>query len=195
MTLLHGLLLLAACVLAGIPYLLAVLNFRRRTAVKRRALLSILSDEDILRQYQHRFPNRKGLDNAESIAQDYFSTYYNRSEYMAGLALNFFTGSAALILILTQIGFHPSFVSRPSRQIRPGRAIRPHSPMGVDRQLSVELLRPDPPHHKFQSAARRLHQDVAETVVCGRGRRYSLGRIAPGLQPVLGFAIGLISIP
>src|SRR5215469_2562975 len=79
--LVQGVLLLFACVLTGIPCLLSVMHFRRRTAVKRRALTNLLSDPNILQKYMDRFPSRKGLNDAQSIADDYFATYFNRSEY------------------------------------------------------------------------------------------------------------------
>ena len=82
---LKNFLLLCASVLAAAPAVLAVFNFRRRTAVKRRALTNILSDSSILAQYKDRFPARKGLADAETIAKDYFATYFSRTEYSTTL--------------------------------------------------------------------------------------------------------------
>src|SRR5882724_3885048 len=56
---LKNLLLLSACVLAVPPCVLAVLNFRRRTAVKRRALTNLLSDPSIVAQYKDCFQREK----------------------------------------------------------------------------------------------------------------------------------------
>jgi hypothetical protein len=109
---LKNLLILSACVLVGVPCLLAVLNFRRRTAAKRRALTNLLSDPRILAQYVDRFPSRKGLTDAQSIADDYFKTYFNRSEYVTALVFNFLTCSLALIFVLAQINFSASFIDK-----------------------------------------------------------------------------------
>src|SRR6185437_12221969 len=67
---LKNLLLVCGCLLAASPCVVAVLNFRRRTAAKRRALTNLLSDPNILERYKDRFPARKYLGDAESIARD-----------------------------------------------------------------------------------------------------------------------------
>lgn len=191
--LLNNLLLLSACLLAGVPYLLAILNIG--TLKQRHALINLLSDPYILNHYMDRYPEKKGLNDAEKIANDYFKTYYSWFEYLSALGLNILTVSTALIFILVRIGFPAPFLG-----INVIAFIQ-HAAWGgtvlwaligsylwncydlIHRTTNFNLT-PD------AYAKMWLKLWVAAAVAA------LLYHICPStLQPTLGFAIGLISIP
>jgi hypothetical protein len=192
---LKNLLLLSACLLAGVPYLLAILNFRRRTMVKRRALTNLLSDPYILNQYMDRFPARKSLNDADSIAKDYFTTYYNRFEYLSALGLSFLTGSAALIFVLARIGFPAPFLGDQVvafiQKAASGEAVL-WALVGSYLWNCYDLIRRtanfDLPPDAFAKMWLKLWVAAAVAAILSNG-------VVEALQPALGFAIGLISIP
>jgi hypothetical protein len=193
--LLKNLLLLSACVLAGVPYLLAILNFRRKTSVKRRALTNLLSNPEILRQYKDRFPSKKSLDDAENIAKDYFATYYSRSEYSSALGLNFLTGSAALLFVLARIGFPAPFLGTGAitfiQSAAWGSAVL-WALIGSYLWNCYDLIRRTSnfnlPPDAFAKMWLKLWVAAAVAGIISGG-------VVAALQPALGFAIGLISIP
>lgn len=189
------LLLIVACVAFAVPHTLAVLNFRRRVAVKRRALTNLLADPVILSRYMDRFPTKKGLNDAESIANDYFSTYYNRHEYLSALVLNFISGCVALLFITARIGFpSPLLNSHVIEFIRTpgwGDAVL-WSLIGSYLWNCYDLIRRttnfDLTPNAFTEMWLKLWIAAAVASIISSG-------IAPALQPAVGFAIGLISIP
>jgi hypothetical protein len=187
--------LLLAFIACAVPHTLAVLNFRRRLAVKRRALISLLSDPDILDRYKGQFPARQGLSDAESIAKDYFATYYNRGEYLSALALNFITGCFALLFVTVRVGF-PSpilgshivlFVQKAAW----GNAVL-WSLVGSYLWNCYDLIRRttnfDLTPNAFTKMWLKLWIAAAVASIISTG-------ITTALQPTVGFAIGLISIP
>jgi len=193
--LLKNLPLVAACLLAGIPYLLALLNLRRRSMVKRRALMNLLSDPFILNQYMDQFPAKKGLNDAEKIADDSFKTYYSRFEYLSALILSLLTVSAALLFILVRIGFPPPFLGTAAI------AFVQHAAWGgtvlwalmgsylwncydlIHRTANFNL-----PPDAFARMWLKFWVAAAVASVISR-------EPVDSLQPALGFAIGLLSIP
>jgi hypothetical protein len=189
------LLLILACVAFAVPHTLSVLNFRRRVAVKQRALTNLLADPDILNRYMDRFPTKKGLTDAESIAKDYFSTYYNRHEYLSALALNFVTGCVALLFVTARIGFASpllnshitEFIQKPGW----GDAVL-WSLIGSYLWNCYDLIRRttnfDLTPNAFTEMWLKLWIAAAVASIISSG-------ITPALQPAVGFAIGLISIP
>lgn len=190
-----NLILLVACIAFAVPHLLAVLNFRRRLAVKRRALICLLSDPNILDRYMGRFPAGKGLSNAETIAQDYFVTYYNRHEYLSALALNFLTGCGALLFITARIGF-------PSPDLSPhivsfvqnaawGNAVL-WSLIGSYLWNCYELIRRTSNFDLTPDAFTKMWLKM--WIAAAVASIVSFG-ITAALQPAVGFAIGLVSIP
>lgn len=194
-TILDNLMLLITCVALAVPHALAVLNFRRRVAVKRRSLLSLLADPDILNRYRGLFPATKRLSDAESIADDFFTTYYNRSEYVSALALNFLTGSAALVFVTTRIGFPPRVLDQHLvRFIQgvPWGGAALWSMIGSYLWNCYDLIRKTTNFDLSPDAFTRMWLKIwiaaAVAAILSRG-------LTPGLQPTVGFAIGLISIP
>jgi hypothetical protein len=189
------LLLGLACVALAVPHVLALLNFRRRLVVKQRALANLLSDEDILKRYVDRFPSKKGLSSVESIAEDYFDTYYNRSEYLTALALNFLTGCIALLLVTARIGFAsrilPPHLVTFIRSGPWGEAVV-WSVIGSYLWNCYDLIRKtanlDLSPDAFNRMWLKLWIAAAVASIVSAG-------LMPGLQPTVGFAIGLISIP
>ena len=169
--------------------------FHRRTMVKRRALTNLLSDPYILNQYMDRFPTKKGLNDADSIAKDYFKTYYGRAEYLSALVLNFLTGSAAIIFILARIGFPALFlgsdVSAYIRNLAYGSTVLWALIASylwncydlIHRTTNFNLT-PD----AFEKMWLKLWVAAAVAAILSSG-------VVVGLQPTLGFAIGLVSIP
>jgi hypothetical protein len=190
-----NLLLLLACLLAGVPYLLAILNFRRRAEVKRRALTSLLSDDKILEQYQDRFPAKKGLGNAESIARDYFKTYYSRSEYLSALVLNFLTVAAALIFVLARVGFPAPFLGTAAsdfiQKAACGNTVL-WALVGSYLWNCYDLIRRT---SNFNLPPDAFAKMWLKFWVAGAVAAILSDGVVPGLQPTFGFAIGLISIP
>jgi hypothetical protein len=189
------LLLILACVAFAIPHTLSVLNFRRRLAVKQRALTNLLANPDILNRYMDRFPAKKGLRDAESIARDYFSTYYNRHEYLGALALNFITGCVALIFISARIGFpspilNPHVIAFIQKPVW-GNAVL-WSLIGSYLWNCYDLIRRttnfDLTPDAFTKMWLKLWIAAAVASIISSG-------LTPALQPTIGFAIGLISIP
>lgn len=193
--LLDNLVVLIACVVLAIPHALAVLNFRRRVAVKRRSLITLLSDPDILSRYTGRFPSTKGLTDAESIADDFFRTYYNRSEYVSALALNFLTGCAAFVFATTRIGFPPPALDdEVVRFIQAGHwgtAVL-WSVIGSYLWNCYDLIRKTTNFDLSPDAFTRMWLKL--WIAAAVASILSAG-VTPALQPTLGFAIGLISIP
>ena len=190
-----NLLLLCACLLAGVPYLLALLNFRRRTIVKKRALTNLLSDPYILNQYMDQFPAKKGLNDAEKIADDYFKTYYGRFEYLSALTLSFLTVSGALVFILVRIGFPAPFLG--TAEI----AFVQHAAWGgaVLWALIGSYL-----WNCYDLIHRTANFDLPPDAfakmwlkfwVAGAVAAILSGGVVASMHPVLGFAIGLVSIP
>jgi hypothetical protein len=189
------LLLIVACIAFAVPHALSVLNFRRRVAVKRRALTNLLADPDILSRYMDRFPAKKGLNDAENIANDYFSTFYNRHEYLSALILNFITGCVALLFITARIGFASpllnshvvQFIQTPSW----GDAVL-WSLIGSYLWNCYDLIRRttnfDLTPNAFTEMWLKLWIAAAVASIISSG-------ITAALQPAVGFAIGLISIP
>lgn len=194
-TILDNLMLLVTCVALAVPHALAVLNFRRRVAVKRRSLLSLLADPDILNRYRGLFPATKRLNDAEGIATDFFTTYYNRSEYVSALALNFLTGSAALVFVTTRIGFPPPALDQHLvRFIQgvPWGSAALWSMIGSYLWNCYDLIRKTTNFDLSPDAFTRMWLKIwiaaAVASILARG-------LTPALQPTVGFAIGLISIP
>ncbi len=189
---LENLLLLCACLLAGLPYLLAILSLG---VVKRRALANLLSDPYILNQYMDQFPAKKGLNDAEKIANDYFKTYYGRFEYCSALALSFFTVSAGLIFVLVRIGFPASFlgadVIRFVQNAAWGNVVL-WALMGsylwncydlIHRTANLNL-----PPEAYARMWLKFWVAAAVAAVLSGG-------VVASMHPLLGFGIGLISIP
>lgn len=192
---LKNLLLVIVCVLAVIPYGLAVWNFHRKAKVKRRDLTNLLSDLDIRQKYWNRFPSKKNLTTAEEIAKDFFATYFSRWEYLTALIFIFFTVSAAVIYLSARIGLAPPFldgaVSANIKSAPWGEAVL-WALIGsylwncydLIHQVATFNLRPDVLTRmwlKFWVAAA-----VAAILSAG---------VTAGLQSTLGFAVGLVSIP
>lgn len=193
--LLKNLLLLIACLLAWVPYLLALMNLRRRTTVKRQALISLLSDPKVLDQYKGRFPSKKGLTTAEDIASDYFKTYYNRYEYMSSLALIFLTISAALLFVLVRIHFAPQFLSGAVTGFIQNAAWGGTvlwAIIGSYLWNCYDLIHRTTNFNLPPDAFARMWLKL--WVAAAVAAIFSAG-LAAGLQPTVGFAIGLISIP
>jgi hypothetical protein len=193
--LLKNLLLLLACLFAWVPYLLALLNLRRRTTVKRQALISLLSDPKILDQYKGRFPAKKGLTTAEDIAIDYFKTYYNRYEYASSLALIFLTISVALLFVLVRINFAPEFLSGQVTDFihkAPWGGTVLWAIIGSYLWNCYDLIHRTTNFNLPPAAFARMWLKL--WVAAAVAAIFSAGLVA-GLQPTVGFAIGLISIP
>lgn len=163
--------------------------------MKRRALTNLLADPNILQKYMDRFPTRKGLHDAQSIANDYFATYFNRSEYLTAIGLNFLTCALSLIFILTRIGFPPLFLSGDVvgfvKAAASGRATvwalvgsYLWNCYDLVRQTANFSLRPE----ALTKMWLKLWVAAAVAAILSDG-------ITPGLQPTFGFAVGLISIP
>jgi hypothetical protein len=193
--LLKNLLLLLACLLTWVPYLLALLNLRRRTAVKRQALISLLSDPSVLDQYQGRFPAKKGFSNAQGIAIDYFKTYYNRYEYLSSLGLIFLTLSAALLFVLVRIHFAPPFLSAPVidyLEKAPWGGTVLWAIIGSYLWNCYDLIHRTTNFNLPPDAFARMWLKLW---VAGAVAAIFSGGVVGGLQPTVGFAIGLISIP
>jgi hypothetical protein len=188
----QNLLLLLACLLAAVPYLFAILNIGR---VKRRDLANLLSDPLILNQYMDRFPAKKGGYDADTIAHNYIKTYYSRFEYLSALALNFLTVSAVLIFILTRIGFAPQFLGGGAITFiqRTGWG---HTVMwaliGSYLWNCYELIHRTANFNLPPEAFARMW--LKFWVAAAVAAIFSGGVVA-GLQPAVGFAIGLVSIP
>lgn len=189
------LLLILICIAMAVPHLLAVLNFRRRLAVKRRALSNLLADQVILNRYMDRFPGKKGLNDAESIARDYFETYYNRREYLSALALNFVTGCIALLFVTARVGFPSpildSFLVKFIQGAAWGDSVL-WSLIGSYLWNCYDLIRRttnfDLTPDAFTKMWLKLWIAAAVASIISPG-------ITTALQPTVGFAIGLISIP
>ncbi|MGD0830565.1 MAG: hypothetical protein ABR907_06460, partial [Terracidiphilus sp.] len=193
--LLKNLLLLIACLLAWVPYLLAILNLRLRTTVKRQALICSLSDPNILRQYKSRFPAKKGLTTAEDIATDYFKTYYNRYEYASSLALIFLTLSAALLFVLVRIHFAPEFLDSQVTDFihnAPWGGTVMWAIIGSYLWNCYDLIHRTTNFNLPPDAFARMWLKLW---VAGAVAAIFSGGLVAGLQPAVGFAIGLISIP
>lgn len=193
--LLQNLLLVLACLLAGVPYLLALLNFRRKTIVKKRALTNLLSDPYILNQYMDQFPARKGLNDAEKIADDYFKTYYGRFEYLSALTLSFVTVSASLIFILVRIGFPPPFLGKETIGFIKGAAwggVVLWALIGSYLWNCYDLIHRtanfDLPPDAFARMWLKFWVAAAVAAILSGG-------VVASMHPALGFAIGLVSIP
>jgi hypothetical protein len=192
---LENLFLLAAWLLAGLPYLLAVINFRRRLDVKLRALSNLLCDPEVLRQYKDQFPSRKTLDCAQNLADHYFETFYNYYEYMAGLALNFVTGGVALVFVLAKAGFPVPFMRAQNIQFIQNASWSTAVLWAIiggylwncydliSRTTNFDLA-PD----TFSKMWLKLWVASAVAAILSEG-------VSAGLHPSLGFAVGLISIP
>jgi hypothetical protein len=196
MTLLaKDLLLLLACIAFAVPHILAVLNFRRRLAVKRRALISLLSDPDILDRYKGQFPARQGLSDAESIARDYFATYYNRGEYLSALALNFITGCIALLFVTARVGFPSPILGTHVvtfvQSAAWGNAVL-WSLIGSYLWNCYDLIRRTTNFNLTPNAFTKMWLKL--WIAAAVASIISSG-ITSALQPAIGFAIGLISIP
>jgi hypothetical protein len=184
-----------ACIALAVPHSLALLNFRRRLVVKQRALENLLSDEDILKRYVDRFPAKKGLSSVESIAKDYFDTYYNRHEYLTALVLNILTDATALLFVTARIGFPSHFLPQHVvtfiRSGPWGDAVL-WSLIGSYLWNCYDLIRRtanlDLSPDAFTGMWLKLWIAAAVASIISAG-------IMPGLQPSVGFAIGLISIP
>lgn len=193
--LLKNLLLLLACLLAWVPYLLALLSLRRRTTVKRQALVSLLSDQRVMDQYKGRFPSKKGFTTAEDIAIDYFKTYYNRYEYLASLAMIFLTLAAALLFVLVRIDFAPQFLSGPVIDFihnAPWGGTVLWAIIGSYLWNCYDLIHRTTNFNLPPDAFARMWLKL--WVAAAVAAIFSGGVVA-GLQPTVGFAIGLISIP
>lgn len=193
--LLKNLSLLAACLLAGVPYLLALLNLRRRSKVKRRALTNLLSDPFILNQYMDQFPAKKGLNDAEKIADDSFKTYYGRFEYLSALILSLLSVSAVLFFILVRIGFPPPFLGTAAIAFVQHAAwggIVLWALMGSYLWNCYDLIHRTSNFNLPPDAFARMWLKfwVAAAVASVISREP-----VASLQPALGFAIGLLSIP
>lgn len=188
-------LLIVACVALAVPHTLSLLNFRRRLAVKRRSLITLLSDPDILDRYTGRFPSRKGLSDAESIAKDYFVTYYSRQEYLSALALNFITGSIALLFVTERVGFASAILSPHIvgfiQSATWGDAVL-WSLVGSYLWNCYELIRKTTNFDLTPDALTKMWLKL--WIAAAVASIISVG-ITPALQPTVGFAIGLISIP
>jgi hypothetical protein len=188
-------LLLLACIASAIPHMLAVLNFKRRLAVKRRALISLLSDPDILDRYKGQFPARQGLSDAESIAKDYFATYYSRREYLSALALNFITGCVALLFVTARIGFPSPMLGQHVvalvQNAAWGNAVL-WSLTGSYLWNCYDLIRRTTNFNLTPNAFTRMWLKL--WIAAAVASIISSG-ITTALQPTVGFAIGLISIP
>lgn len=192
---LKNLLLVCGCLLAASPCMVAVLNFRRRTAAKRRALTNLLSDPNILARYKDRFPARKYLGGAESIARDYFATYFNRSEYATALAFHLLTDAIALVFMLTRIGFAPFFLEDATIKFITGAASSRAALwalIGSYLWNCYDLMQQASNFNLRPSVLTRMWLKL--WVAAAVAAMLSDG-ITSGLQPVVGFAIGLISIP
>jgi hypothetical protein len=174
---------------------LAVFNFRRRTAVKRRALTNILSDPSILAQYKDRFPARKGLADAESIAKDYFATYFSRTEYSTTLLFHFFTDAMALGFVMTRIGFQPPILSSATVKFivdaAAGRATT-WALVGSYLWNCYDLILQTGNFNLRPAVLTRMWLKL--WVAAAVAAIFSDG-VTVGLQPALGFAVGLVSIP
>ena len=188
-------LLAVACVAFAVPHILALLNFSRRLSVKRRALANLLSDTDILNRYMDRFPAKQRLSNAETIARDYFETYYNWREYLGALALNFVSGCIALLFVTTRSGFPPSILDPHLVRFIQGAAWGDAvlwSLIGSYLWNCYDLIRRttnfDLTPDAFTKMWLKLWIAAAVASIISSG-------ITIALQPFVGFAIGLISIP
>ncbi len=195
MTFLAYCLLILACIALAVPHALAVLNFRRRLAVKRRALVSLLSNPNILDRYIGRFPSRKGFSNAEGIASDYFETYYNRREYLSALVLNFITGCLALLFVTARVG-----ILVPLDRTHIVTSIQ-HALWGETVLWAVigsylwncyDLIRRTTNFDLSPDAFTRMWLKL--WIAAAVASIISPGLVS-GVQPTVGFAIGLISIP
>jgi len=171
------------------------MNFRRRIDVKRRALTNLLSDPGLLERYKDRFPAKRSLESASDVASDYFATYYNKSEYVSALALNFLTCTAALVFVLAKIGLPAPFLSESAASIIDkttwGGAVS-WALVGSYLSNCYDLIRRtsnfDLAPDVFTKMWVKLCVAAAAAAIISHG-------ILTGLQPAVGFGIGLISIP
>lgn len=188
-------LLLVACISISVPHMLAVFNFKRRLSVKRRALTNLLSDPDILNRYMDRFPSKKGMNDAESIAKDYFATYYNRHEYLSALALNFIAGCVALLFVTARVGFaSPILANQLVKFIQNsswGDAVL-WSLIGSYLWNCYDLIRRTT---NFDLTPDAFTKMWLKLWIAAAVASILSGGITTALQPTVGFAIGLISIP
>ena len=158
-------------------------------------LVSLLSDSRILDRYQGRFPIRKGLTDAGSIADDYFKTYYNRQEYVYALVLNFLTGSVALLFVTARIAFPAPLLPRSLvvaiQNGAWGNTVL-WSLIGSCLWNCYDLIRRTTNFDLSPDAFTRMWLKL--WIAAAVASIISPGLTA-GIQPTVGFAIGLISIP
>jgi hypothetical protein len=190
--LLQNFLLLLACLVAAVPYLFAILNLGR---VKRRDLANLLADPVILNHYMDRFSAKKGRYDADTIAGDYIRTYYSRFEYLSALALNVLSVSAVLIFILARIGFPPPFLGGAVLTYIHGAAwggAVVWALIGSYLWNCYDLIHRTANFNLPPEAFARMWLKfwVAAAVAA-----ILSGGIVAGMQPAVGFTIGLLSIP